>query len=412
MHLLKLPLAYLLLISLVAAPVSGQHKRRVPAKPPAKTQAAPAPTPTPSPTPTPEPAPPVTFDTLLSANSYKIYAEVRGVGQLVHSSAATDVLEPILKLGGPEGEVVDFIEWLKAHADQLMSSRMMIAAWPTITDVPDAVIAIEFSSTEEATKLESQLNGILAKVVPPITPDDSPPQVKKPDQQQAAIEKTAPEPRPGYYLQRADSLVLVSPNPVQLKKLKPKDSKLLSQDSNFRTAYNRFSSEPVFVYVDINSIQKESEERAKKAEEERNKQQEAQKEALQKQKAEDEANGESADNFTVTEVVKNVGEVEVTPAASPEVPTELAANEPTDAEVLNSALSGLQMTLFNGSPDLPDALGIGFSPDNESFDVRVLMIDNGGEKSDPIPIFPGLTLGGPVTPESPECCRVTANWSS
>ena len=131
MNLLKLPLAYLLIISVVAVPVAGQHKRRVPVKTPARTQAAPSPTPTP----TPEPATPVTFDTLLSANSYKIYAEVRGAGQLVRSSAAADVLDPILRLGGPPSEFVDVVNWLKLHADEMMTSRMMVAAWPTAADV-------------------------------------------------------------------------------------------------------------------------------------------------------------------------------------------------------------------------------------------------------------------------------------
>jgi hypothetical protein len=74
---------------------------------------------------------------------------------------------------------------------------------------------------------------------------------------------------------------------------------------------------------------------------------------------------------------------------------------PTDAQMLGNALSGLRNNLFSMSPNLPDALGIGFSPDTESFDLRVLMIDVAGEHSDPIPLFSGLRLGGPVTPESP-----------
>lgn len=398
MNLLRLPLAYLLLISVVAVPVTGQHKRRVPENTPAKTQAAPAPTPTP----TPEPAPPVTIETLLSANSYKIYAEARGVGQLVRSSAATDVLDPILKLGGPPSEFVDVVNWLKSHADEIMTSRLMVAAWPTATDVPPTVIAIEFSSSEEATKFESQVNGILAKVLPPTKWESSPeaPE-KKTDQQQSATEKAPEVTVPGYYLQRADSLVIFSPTPVQLKKLRPKGSKLLSEDTNFQTAYNRFSSEPIFVYVDIASIQKEQEERTKKAQEEWKKEQEAQKAAEEKQKAEEEKNKPE-----LTEEEKAAETLEVTPEPSPEIPAEVPTPEPevtppSDAQMLSSALSGIRNSLMGTSPNLPDALGIGFSPDTESFDLRVLMIDMAGEYSDPIPIFSGLILGGPVTPESP-----------
>lgn len=390
MNLLKLPLAYLLLISVVAVPVAGQQKRRVPEKTPAKTPAAPA----------PAPAKPVTFDTLLAANAYKIYAEVRGVGGLIRSNAATEVLDPILKLGGPPDDFVESINWLKKHADQLMTSRMLIAGWPNVSDVPDVVIAIEFSSSDEAKKFESQLDGMLVKVLPPVAAPQSSPE-KKTDQQKHAAEK-APESVPSYYLQRADSLVLISPKPLQLKKLKPKDSKLLAEDPNFRVAYNRFSSEPVFVYVDIAAIQKESEERVKKAQEEYQKAQEAQKEAEEKRKAEGEKTGEEpGPPEELTEEERAAAAMEIMPEPSPEIPTELEVKEPTDAEHLSNALSGLRNTLFSVMPNIPDAVGVGFSPDNESFDIRLLMIDAPGETSDPIPFFSGLKVGGPVTPESP-----------
>ncbi|HKV35641.1 MAG TPA: hypothetical protein VJP89_14995 [Pyrinomonadaceae bacterium] len=399
MNLLRLPLAYLLLISIVAVPVAGQHKRRVPEKTPARTPAVPAKAPSaPAPTPTPEPAEPVTLQNLLAANSFKIYAEARGIGQLVRSSAATDVLDPILKLGAPPSEFVDVVNWIKAHADEMMTSRMVVAAWPTATDVPPAVIVIEFSSSEEETKFESQVNGILAKVLPPTKGESSPeaPQ-EKTNQQQPATDVTVPS----YYLQRADSLVLFSPKPIQLKKLRPKGSKLLAEDPNFQTAYNRFSSEPIFVYVDIAAIQKETEERTKKAQEEWQKEQEAQRAAAEKQKAEDEKNGVANEN-ELTEEEKAAEMVEIPPEPSPEVPAaEPEVKPPTDAQVLSNAFSGLRNNLMAVSPTLPDALGIGFSPDTESFDLRVLMIDAAGEHSDPIPIFSGLRLGGPVTPESP-----------
>ncbi|HXQ70198.1 MAG TPA: MAP7 domain-containing protein, partial [Pyrinomonadaceae bacterium] len=342
------------------------------------------------------PVTPVTFDTLLSANAYKMYFEARGVGQLVRSSAATDVLDPILKLGGPPSEFVDVVNWLKSHADELMTSRMMVAVWPTATDVPQAVIAIEFSSSEDATKFESQVNGILAKVLPPFTPPSPVDETDQPKPE--AKPETKPQaPVPSYYLQRADSLILLSPAPVQLKKLRPKGSKLLSEDPNFQTAYNRFSSEPIFVYVHTASIQKEQEERAKQAVEEWKKEQEAQKAAQEKQKAEEE------NKLELTEEEKNAEMVELTPEPSPEVPPapEPEPPPPTDAQILSNAFSGLRNNLMAVSPTLPNALGIGFSPDTESFDVRVLMIDAAGEHSDPIPIFSGLRLGGPVTPESP-----------
>src|ERR1043166_4580624 len=115
MNFLRLPLLCTLILSnlLLTTPVAGQQRRNQ-EKTPAKTAAAPAP-------------PPPTFDTLLPADSYQVYAEVRNTGQLLKSSALNDALEPVLRLGGPEKEFLDAIEWLKAHADPLATSRLLVA---------------------------------------------------------------------------------------------------------------------------------------------------------------------------------------------------------------------------------------------------------------------------------------------
>ena len=137
------------------------QKRRGPDKPAVKTPAAPAPA-------------PVTLDTLLAADSYKVYAEVRGVGQLIRSNAANELLDPVLKLGAPPPDFVDIVSWLKGHADELMTSRLVVAAAPTFREVPDMVVAIEMASADEAAKFEAQLNGVLPKLLPPVMPESSP----------------------------------------------------------------------------------------------------------------------------------------------------------------------------------------------------------------------------------------------
>jgi hypothetical protein len=391
MNPLKLPLAYLLIISVtVAVPVAGQQKRRGPDKTAVKTPAAPAPA-------------PVTFDTLLAADAFKVYVEVRGAGQLIRSNAANDLLDPVLKLGGPPKDFIEYVNWLKGHADELMTSRLLVAAWPTLKEVPEVVVAIEMATADEAAKFESQLHGLLPRILPPVTPQSSPQPEKQAEKQaeQPASEKPkeAAAPVPGYYLQRANSLIVISPKPVQLKKLRPKGSKLLSEDANFRVAYNRFSSEPIFVFVNVNAIQKEQEEQQKKYEEERKKAEEAEKALPEQQKAEAEKEGEgeagSEAEVTEAEVME--------PPVPAEATAELVAKEPSEAKILSTALSSLLGGLMAGGvPDLPDAVGAGFSPENDSFDVRVLLIDAPGETSDPIPIFTALALGDPISPESPK----------
>jgi hypothetical protein len=80
----------LLAVLLSASPLAAQQKRGTTPRKPA---------PAPSVAQSTEPGP--TFDTLLADNSYKLYFEVRGVDQLIHSPAVSDLLEPALKILGP-----------------------------------------------------------------------------------------------------------------------------------------------------------------------------------------------------------------------------------------------------------------------------------------------------------------------
>src|SRR5215211_1469496 len=95
----------LLLLFSFTVTTAAQQKRQTPAKP----QSKPAPTPAP------------TFETLVPADSYIIYGEVRGAGQLIRSSALNDLLEPVLKLSGPPKEFRTLVRWLNAHAEDVMT---------------------------------------------------------------------------------------------------------------------------------------------------------------------------------------------------------------------------------------------------------------------------------------------------
>jgi len=226
--------AILLLLLILPITTAAQQKRPIPPKPQPK--ATPAPT----------------FDTLLPADSYKIYVEVRGAGQLVRSSAANELLEPVLKFGGPPKEFKSIVKWLNAHADELMTSRLLMAAWSRNQNLPETIIAIEFASVEEATKFVTPLNEFLPTVLPPRMPEES-----------SDKSKPAAPPIPNFHLQRLGSLVLITPKPWTMKQLKPAGSKLLAEDPNFRAAHNRFSSEPIFVYLDVKALERDEEERRK-----------------------------------------------------------------------------------------------------------------------------------------------------
>ena len=66
------------------------------------------------------------------------------------------------------------MKWLNAHADEVMTSRLLIATWPTAKEIPETVIAIEFASAEEAAKFAKPLNEFLVNVLPTPAPEPSP----------------------------------------------------------------------------------------------------------------------------------------------------------------------------------------------------------------------------------------------
>lgn len=365
---------FLLLLTLLPITTLAQQKRQTPAKPQPK--ATPAATPAP------------TFETLLPADSYKIYVEVRGAGQLVRSNAVNELLEPVLKLAGPPKEFKSVVKWLNAHADEVMTSRLLVATWQSNPNLPQAIIAIEFASAEEAAKFVTPLNEFLPTVLPPSEPEASP----SPDKQ-----KPAAPPVPGFHLQRLGSLVVITPKQWTMKQLKPAGSKLLSEDANFQTAHNRFSSEPVFAYIDFKSIEREEEESRKRSEasrreeEERMKREMAAAEEQRKQAAEPDKS-EAEEKFTLTETVP--GAVLSANVAEP-------GKEPPPPDPMSNAVQSLGMAFFIGETDWPDGIALALSFEGDSIDLRGLLLNAAGEKSDAVPFWPKLIPGAAIAPESP-----------
>jgi len=368
----------LLLLITLSATATAQQKRQTPAKP----QPKPAPTPAP------------TFETLVPADSYILYGEVRGAGQLIRSSALNDLLEPVLKLAGPPKEFKTVVRWLNAHAEEVMTSRLLLATWPTnkAKDLPEAMIAIEFASAEEATKFTATLNEFLPTVLPPSVSEPSAEKENSPRPETA--EKPKQPPTPNFHLKRFGSLVVITPKPWTMKQLKPAGTKLLAEDTNFRAAHNRFNSEPVFVYLNTRTIEREEEENQKRWEQQRiEAEKQAQAEAESK-KAEEPPEPEMTDE----EKAAQAEEIAVLAAPSPELKDEPAAPDP-----FSSALSGLASLFFSGQVESkwPDAIAFALSFEGDTFDLRALLVNQAGERSDAVPFMPMLMTGPAFTPEAP-----------
>jgi uncharacterized protein DUF3352 len=371
--------AILLLLIALTATASAQQKRQ--------------PTPKPAPKVAVPPAPAPTFETLVPADSYILYGEVRGAGQLIRSSAINDLLEPVLKLSGPPKEFRAIVRWLNTHAEEVMSSRLLVATWPNNKSkaLPETLIAIEFASAEEAAKFSFTLNEFLSKVLLPSVPERAAENSLGPE-----AEKLRPppaQPVPNFHLQRFGSLVVISPKPWTIKQLKPPGSKLLAEDTNFRAAYNRFNAEPLFVYVDTSTVAREEEESRKRWEQqsiEAKKQAEAEAESKKEEEPERIELAEEAKEITPEQLAV------LQPAAPPE------AKEAVDPDPFSSAMSALGWTLFSTrvESEWPDGVGFALSFEGDSFDLRALLVKQGGEKADAFPFLPLLITGPAFTAEA------------
>ncbi len=170
-------------------------------------------------------------------------------------------------------------------------------------------------------------------------------------------------------------MVFISDSQFTFKTLRPSGSKLLTEDPNFRQAHDRLSSESVFVYFDVASVEKEEQERMLRMQEEEKKRQES-----------------AAANPTPPEVAES-GPVDQVPSFAPEElpPAELGPPQPAEDESTSQTVSKSELhletpvegfpgldrlasALLFGSPKWPDAIGVAINFDADTYIVRALMI--------------------------------------
>ena len=414
-------------VVILASPLTAQQRRNAAPKKPVSAEPA-------------EAVP--TFDTLLAADSFKVYCEVRGVGGLIHSSAVNDLLEPVMKLGGPPKEFKTVVKWLNAHGDVLAGSRMMVAGWPSRPGLPNVLIAIEFSSPEEAKKFYPELNGFLPTLLPTPTPTPVPTATPTsapvprstsaasagPTDEQAkmagpkivspaivgevvTVSEEGPPAPPPYQMRQTGTLILISDTAFTFRNLRPRAAKLLEEDQNFVLARNRFASDSLFLYVDVKAIEKEEKERRKKWEEEEQKRIES--EAANPPKPEESPNNVDAE-MTAPPVD---AELPPPPGPEPSAPEPTVVMGTTDPQLsTNGTLSArtvrgpddappfipsLYGAFFGGESKWPEAVAAAVAFEGDAYVVRTLIINGAENKTSAIPFVPQFVSGPALVPESP-----------
>jgi hypothetical protein len=396
-------ISLLLATALLAAPICAQRPA-TPARPPAPRQTAPR-------------APEPTFDNLLAADSYKMYGEVRNIGQLTSTGGVGEIVDPIIKLADPPQEFKSIIKFLKTNAEALATARLLFATWPARTDVPDVFVAIEFATNDEAAKFAPKLETFLPTVLPPVsdpTPQSSPApssatksKPAEPVQPRVVGEVTivadVKKERPSFLLSHTGNLVLIGDKPFKFEKLRPAGSKSLFEDQNFRIAHDRFSSESVFVFFNV-----ALEERSKPANE---KQPQVTAEAETERMKPVEADiADAPDEVTTapnvpptTEASGNANEqgtAVLRPGPQPS-PTPTLTKEQEAQATASSQVGHLLDALGFGEPQWPEAVGLALALENSDYIIRALLIDAPDAKHLPLPFVPQLISGPSYAPDAP-----------
>ena len=361
----------------------------------------------------------ITFDTLLAARSYRIYGEVRMIGQLARSSAVTELIEPARLLGAPPKELTSAIEFLSANAEALATSRLMFAATPARAGLPQNFVAVELASPEDAIKLEPKFRSFFSSMRTPIPP---PPQSAAP---KTEAKKTVPAPKPQavpspsvakpVHIQRAGSLILMSDTPFTLKSLRPDGSQLLSSDQNFQRVRSRFASEPIFIYYDVYlaphiktdarlvagqptldadpvlMVDKSTGQKARGARPD-----ESQPPPFVMPPSVASENPAPLNSITAEEASVPPEDVEELPVVKPATGPD-AQGSKRNPEQLALPMFGL---LFGGAPNLPEAVGVAVAFEGDDVIVRATLINAPGTPNTVIPFIPALVSGQEITPRA------------
>lgn len=395
--------AVVLAISTLTTPLIGQHRPTgTPPRTPAKTAA-------------PE-KPAATIDALLSADSYKAYGEIKNVGTLFSTGSIAELIDPVMKLADPPKEFRELIKFINANAEMLADSRLIFAGWPARAGIPNAFVVIELASPEDAAKFEPKLNRLLPTILPTPRPTPSPGEEKSPDVQTAPDKNAGPQPKeikskddpgnpveepkpapPPFFVTRSANLVFVTDRPFKFEKLRPTDSKLLTEDQHFRQAHERFSTEPIFLFFNI-------------ALPELRREQIAEKQAAGtpspvaiEEKATDEHKEEAviSDQAEATTVNELAAPVVQEPEQRGVLTAKVEAAPSPTPQVSMMAVTSLLGLLGGGPPEWPDAIGVAISQESDDYIVRSILIGPQNSKRTLIPFVPQLLAGRSFTPNAP-----------
>lgn len=420
------PLAALLMVALMSSSfleVAAQRRRAPQRKPGAVKRETPSPSPAASHAETAgETDRPV--EELLSVEHYGLYLEVRNVGRLLMSGEVKEAIGALALIEPEAGKAMELVNFAAANEGMLGGARMVAATFPTRAELPLNLLAVQLPSPDHARLFEPKLRAFLNdQAKGNVMIASNVPTAHARGVGRAGKVKSDAVAAPSVVLRRAGSWLLWGEKSFTLRALRGNGRNLLANSRRYQNMRSRFASESIFVYLDVERVQKGWGMQMQAIQDEM---QTAEREskASGARKPDDETNSTSAVESDVAEVEPAAQGVAPGPPVSQTSPNEdsvvtvkgpdaIEAGEgsvspeeaqppppPTEEQLAMDRLSGLLfMGLYGGVTRMPGAVAAAGSFEGGSLVVKVA-VENTPGVVNLIPFLPNIISGPPVTAET------------
>jgi hypothetical protein len=241
--------------------------------------------------------PDTSVEELLSSDGFGVYVEVRRVGMLARTEELKTAVGALQLFGEEVEPATDLYAFISDNAEKLSEARAVMAFMPTRGGLPQAFLALELPSPEEAAAFEPKFREYIGEKVQPLTDELFNPraaQKASAEKQQAgangqgAKSDSKAQNRPqsnaqvngqngeqtagasGYAFRRVGRLLLTANEPFTLKQIRGEEgTNSLAENVRFQSARTRLASDSLFVYVDTALAQQGYEYQQQKSREQR-----------------------------------------------------------------------------------------------------------------------------------------------
>lgn len=354
------------------------------------------------------------FPELFDAEAYAVCIEIQSLGRTVKTKEFEDLEKLFAVMISEEAEAwKDITAFYETHAERLENVKAYAFIMPARKEFPFAVGGLEFQDVETAKLMEPLIRAEWLKVTEKTSADKKGEKGKKGAQVSAnkgggRNKATARNSQPQVSVRRLGRLIITTDKSFKIETLRSEGAMSLADDTRFKSLRSRFSTESLFIYLDVAAMMKVAERESEETEAEWKKAEERARISGTVKSDEMEAylvTGDAPDSPdspppAEASEVEVVGEESPPPAPIADGSDERMIVE-GEAAVSNPSFSdlGFLYYMFYGglgtAPQWPEAVGFGTGVEDGKLVVRALMVNDSGQSAvHPIPFLPFL-VGGP-----------------